>query len=149
MALWLTFGITALVLIAVAFRIDDWGRDWSQNTAELTADADRPGLRPLEINATPEAVAAAVEDWAMKQSQWDIVEVRSEGPDGSIELKLTRTSKLFRFVDDVGVTLSLSDETTAVDASSASRVGKGDLGQNPRNLIELTDAIRDAFPGTQ
>ncbi|MFM9066415.1 MAG: DUF1499 domain-containing protein [Planctomycetota bacterium] len=76
----------------------------------------------------------------------------------TIVIRLTRSTKLFRFVDDVTVrieplTPDSTDAAAAPDrqqespqvrlqAESKSRVGRGDLGQNPRNIRELLDSLR-------
>ena len=52
-------------------------------------------------------------------------------------VRATRTTRLFRFVDDVLLLLEPAHGGTRVSARSASRVGRGDLGQNRRNLAEL------------
>jgi uncharacterized protein (DUF1499 family) len=44
-------------------------------------------------------------------------------------------------VDDVHVRLIADGVNTRVEAKSQSRVGVGDLGQNPRNLRQLTNAL--------
>lgn len=54
-----------------------------------------------------------------------------------------RQSRLFRFKDDVTVSLASQGTGTEARFESASRVGKGDLGQNPRNLRELLKAINE------
>ena len=62
------------------------------------------------------------------------------------ELHATRRTGLFRFVDDVTVRVVERASGTEVYFESASRIGKGDLGQNRRNLKELLRAI-DQQPG--
>ena len=44
------------------------------------------------------------------------------------------------FYDDITVILR-SERGNSVKATSQSRVGKGDLGQNPRNLKELVNFL--------
>ncbi len=53
----------------------------------------------------------------------------------------TRDTRLFRFTDDVYLLIESRPVGAAILARSASRVGKGDLGQNRRNLAELWDAL--------
>jgi uncharacterized protein (DUF1499 family) len=55
---------------------------------------------------------------------------------------LVRTTRLFRFQDDVSLTIVRSDHSTGITAMSRSRVGVGDLGQNPRNIREILNALR-------
>lgn len=150
--------ITVAIVAKVILTVDDWQRDWSHNNAELRRDASKESLRPFDLAATPDAVAGQITDWASMQARWDVID-RTD-VNGYVQLHLTRTTPWMRFVDDIHVELSplplpspgngdspddLAANTTRrtrVHARSQSRVGKGDLGQNPRNLIELTDFLR-------
>jgi len=61
---------------------------------------------------------------------------------------LVRTTRLMRYKDDVMVTLKRVGNETSVDVFSRSRVGKGDLGQNPRNIRELLAHIASFTAGS-
>ena len=54
---------------------------------------------------------------------------------------MTRRTRVFRFIDDITIEFHETTSGVRVEAESRSRVGKGDLGQNPRNLIELSKAL--------
>ena len=56
-------------------------------------------------------------------------------------IQATRTTRLFRFVDDISILLEPAAGGTAISARSGSRIGRGDLGQNRRNLAELWRAL--------
>jgi uncharacterized protein (DUF1499 family) len=111
------------------------------------ADTDEPGdpaLAPRRLGLPPrealEAVRAAVE----RLPRW---RVESIDPD-LLTLRATRRTRLFRYVDDVTVHLESDGGGSRLHAKSRSRVGKGDLGQNRRNLLELFAALdRDGPPG--
>lgn len=128
--------------------IDDWSRDWTTNHAELSMTNPDPLLHPIDIDGDVSSTAERIARWVARQSAWDVV------PDDTSEnrqrMHLTRTTAVFRFVDDIWVELTplptSADEPprTRVDASSQSRVGKGDLGQNPRNLKALRAGILQA-----
>jgi uncharacterized protein (DUF1499 family) len=47
-----------------------------------------------------------------------------------------------RYKDDIRLSIKPADSGSLLSAESRSRVGRGDLGQNPRNLRELLGAIR-------
>lgn len=115
-------------------------RGLTTNTAAISADADDPGLRPVELGYSPNEAADRIEAWAKSQSIWN-VESKEALPE-AVTMHLTRTTRVFRFVDDVNVTIESSDGGSVVTATSQSRVGKGDLGQNPRNLKELIAVLR-------
>ena len=143
---WVALAITLAVMAIIALRIDDWSRDWTQNTAQLSPDAEKPELRPLELSGTSIQIAERIESWIRKQPNWKLVSSETN-QDQTITLKLTRTTKLFRFVDDIVVVLRpISEGHVELNATSGSRIGKGDLGQNPRNLMELTAGLRGVLP---
>ncbi len=154
-ALLITGLITGGIVLSIALRIDDWKRDFSQNEAELSENATREQLKPLEFSSDSETVATALREWVQSESKWQWVssedtESDTESGDGNrtIEIKLTRTTPLFRFTDDITVTIQSTTNGPSggpsggrLTAHSKSRLGKGDLGQNPRNLIELKSGV--------
>ena len=141
---WIALTITLAIFASIALRIDDWGRDWTKNTASLVPDAQREGLRPVELESDLAETQSRLERWVESDSRWSIVSV-SPTDELPVRLKLTRTTPIMRFVDDIEVTIDGRPESGGViiHATSKSRIGKGDLGQNPRNLIELTNGLRD------
>ncbi len=65
------------------------------------------------------------------------------------EMRVVRKTRLFGFEDDI-MALVYSDPGGArLELTSASRLGKGDLGQNPRNLAELLRAVDGAAGDTR
>lgn len=149
--------VTLAVFGVIALQIDDWGRDWSQNFAALEPDADRPELRPVQFEVSVDEITDRVKLWAQKQPNWNWVDTElndsaaknEEGvqepqlPETAATIRLTRTSAVFKFTDDVKVMLKENeDQTVTMTATSQSRVGKGDLGQNPRNLIQLVNGVK-------
>lgn len=108
-------------------------KNWA-NTTEPT----HPDLVPVVLPVPPEAAADLVKAAVATLPRWG---VESESPG---ELKLTRRTRVMRFVDDVTVVLKAAGPGTMIHAASRSRVGKGDLGQNRRNILELLAAIRAA-----
>lgn len=139
--LYAVLAVTALFMLSIFAQIDNWQRDWTTNYAKLDAADEDPGLRPLTVDATPEESAAIIAGWVDGQSKWDIVSKESDGD--VIDIDLTRTTGLMHYTDDIRVRLHADGGQTRVEAESQSRIGKGDLGQNPRNLKELLDGIRN------
>lgn len=145
------FGLATAALVAgrVVWMIDDWSRDWTTNDARLAIGNPDPRLHPIEISGEVEHVVSMIESWVGRQPTWQIV---SDSAGDPRRLHLTRRTSLFRFVDDIHVAITLLESDSAgsprcrVDAESQSRVGKGDLGQNPRNLIELRKGILASEP---
>lgn len=130
-------------------------RGLTTNTAAISADADDPNFRPLVLSDSIDIVAERIEAWTKTTSIWDVVskedvskEVESQevlsqevGPE-RVTMHLTRTTRVFGFVDDIHVTITSADGGCTVTATSQSRIGKGDLGQNPRNLKALIAALK-------
>ncbi|QDU98674.1 DUF1499 domain-containing protein [Lignipirellula cremea] len=121
----------AVVLLFLATTINDWSRDFTTNTAAMDS--------PLESSQSPAALAAMVRSAVDELPRWSLVE--EDTTDQASRLHFTRTTALFRFVDDIRVTITPTATGSQLTARSQSRVGKGDLGQNPRNLQELLTAL--------
>ena len=145
-------GVVTLAIVArVATLVDDWGRDWTTNHAKWDDSATDPQMRPMRLHQRIADVRADLERWVESESIWQIESMTDDpmdtlATDQTQSIHLTRRTKWLRFVDDVHVRLtedvsSSGDVFTRVDAESQSRVGKGDLGQNPRNLKHLRKAF--------
>jgi uncharacterized protein (DUF1499 family) len=109
-----------------------FSRNWA-NTLEPT----HPDLSPLCLPGLLEDASAIVKRAAGLLRGW-----RLEERNTAAELRFTRRTRVFRFVDDVVVHLEPAASGTLIHVSSKSRLGKGDLGQNRRNILELFRAIR-------
>jgi uncharacterized protein (DUF1499 family) len=136
-----------LVLVGIAFALfglfallEDWKRDLTTNYAQLDDNASDPLLRPLVLTMSVDEVATRVTRWGESMPLWEL-QSREQTAD-YLQLHFTRRTRVLRFIDDIYVRLSERDGGTRLDAESRSRFGKGDLGQNPRNLRELTKALR-------
>lgn len=157
---YVALAIGGLILGRLLWMIDDWGRDWTSNHAQWSVSHADPMLHPIEIDADVQQVQTMIQDWVATQPAWQIVtgqaptgdsvprELPSDHtPHSPQRLHLTHCTLLFRFIDDVHVEITPMEPTSGessrcrVDAQSQSRVGKGDLGQNPRNLKELRRGI--------
>lgn len=116
---------------------------WAMMTTnEVTAGEDHPyeGIEPVQIEGQVQdvldRVRAAFEGGG---SRWQTRVVDSQ----ERRLEGTVTTKVFGFVDDVTVWLEEADEGYRVMARSKSRIGKGDLGQNARNLRSFYRRLRE------
>jgi uncharacterized protein (DUF1499 family) len=121
------------------FFLEDWQRDLTTNHAKLERSAKNPLLRPVTLSISSHEAAESVKQWVATQPRWMVV-VETNNED-NLTLELTRTTRLFRFVDDVKIRFEKTNAGVEMHAESRSRVGKGDLGQNPRNLIEIVKAL--------
>ena len=135
-------GFIALV-IGVLSQVENWSRDFTTNAAATDENASDPRLRPIDSVQTPAELAKLVIEASGKLSRWELAEQAEEG--GAVTLHFIRTTGLWKFKDDIRVQIeSKSSGGSRLTAESRSRVGKGDLGQNPRNLRELLAAVRQA-----
>jgi len=145
----LTAAMIMLAIVGIAaLQIDDWSRDLSTNRASTSSVAQNPLLRPLDLPTPPAKVHEQLLLLVDRLPDWSLLEAthqETSKQNASFVLALTRTSKIFHFVDDVHVSLLATPTGTRVELTSQSRIGKGDLGQNPRNIEQLMQALREQF----
>lgn len=165
---YLVAGIGIAMIGKTIWMIDDWGRDWSSNHAALSADHPDESLRPIVSAKSILEVENAVVRWVRGESNWAVMsestnELTSNESDAGQpvaslrRLHLTHTTSILRFVDDVHVQIQNVDRQDSSDpaktsqtilyAESQSRIGKGDLGQNPRNLRALHRGVLAELAG--
>jgi len=105
------------------------------------ADTDEPGdaaLTPPELKQPPAEALRHAEAVIRRLPRWQVE--ASDAAAGT--LHATRRTRLWRFVDDVRLRLEPIPGGVRVHARSQSRLGKGDFGQNRRNLLELFAVLR-------
>ncbi|HEU5117138.1 MAG TPA: DUF1499 domain-containing protein [Isosphaeraceae bacterium] len=128
-----TLLITIVGVATVSFR-DALTKNW----ADIESGATDSALRPILRSETPEHAVSVAVDRISRLPRW---KVESADPkNGTIHA--TRTTRLWRFVDDIHLRFEPTPQGCRITAHSQSRVGKGDLGQNARNLKELARALR-------
>jgi uncharacterized protein (DUF1499 family) len=114
-----------IVLRGIAAFIWPTINDVSTGTTAQYAD-----LKPQTFSEAPERVFA--ESLAVAQSlDW---EVTSQDATAG-EIRAVATTRLFRFKDDVTITVGRAAEGSVVNVRSHSRIGKGDLGANARRIL--------------
>jgi len=128
-------------LVVLSLYVDNWSRDLSTNHAETTRSHSNPLMQPLTIPKERATVATYVTDAIEQLTNWKVESITPEGKRTIIHA--TRTTKLFQFTDDIRVYLNDVEGGVQITATSQSRVGKGDLGQNPRNIAELMSKVRE------
>jgi uncharacterized protein (DUF1499 family) len=133
--------LAAAGFAVVALQIDDWGRDLTTNVAETTREAADSLMQPIRSKRLASDVARDVGRAAGMLRGWTFVG-DAETATG-LELRFERRTKWFRFTDDIRVTIEDRGVDRLVHMQSASRIGGADLGQNPRNIRELSRALRE------
>src|SRR5262245_12269694 len=147
-ALYIGLGLALALVFAIALilvtHVEDWSRDLTTNYAATSDDAADQRLRPIHAAANPAELAAAVVRCAEELPRWQLLE-RTDEPH-EVRLHFVRTAGLVGYKDDIRVRIVLAGDDSRLSAESQSRIGKGDLGQNPRNLRELLGKIRASLP---
>lgn len=111
---------------------------FSRNWADTDEQPGDPAVRPLELSLSMAEALARVEAVIGQLPRWHVEKVDVSA--GTVTA--TRRTRLWRFVDEIAIRLETIPSGTRVHARSQSRVGKGDFGQNRRNLILLLAALR-------
>ncbi len=135
--------LIALLVVWLFVVIDDWGRDFRENEAQTSIAAADVALRPIATTRSLSEVASALRQTLALLPNWSWASDSTAG--GVLTVRLVRTTKLLRFKDDVTVRVVDEGSERVIHAVSRSRVGKADLGQNPRNLRELFTKLREAL----
>jgi uncharacterized protein (DUF1499 family) len=107
------------------------------NDVETGKSPAYPHLQPLAVDRPYDevfqgavAVIASLPRWRLVSASVEVGEIRAE-----VE------TPLFRFVDDVTVHIS-KDNPVVVNVRSRSRVGKGDLGKNAKNISLFLETLK-------
>ena len=104
-----------------------------------------PDLQPQRFPGKPlTTVFEAVLEVA-EELEWEIREANADA--GLIEA--VATVPIFRFRDDVTITLSTSEGGTLVHVRSRSRVGKSDLGENARRIRKFQARLAAVVRGNE
>ena len=107
------------------------------NIVETGRTPEYPDLLPRQYRASKDLVFDAALHAVSRLPRWTLVSSRP----GQGEIRAEATTRLFRFVDDVVVRFTEQNGVTVVNVRSASRVGRGDLGQNARNVRAFFEAL--------
>jgi len=143
---------TALVVVAglIVFfllYIDDWSRDFTTNEAFITEDSADRSLRAPQYTLTTTEMIEAVRSAAGRIRNWEYVGEAGDGE--SVQLLFLRTSRILRFKDDVIIRIERRGGRSVVTGESRSRIGFGDLGQNPRTLRRFLAELQDVWAGSE
>lgn len=147
-ALYIVLGFVAALVLAIGLilvtHVEDWSRDLAINYAATSDDAKDERLRTLDVPLGPADLAVLVTKSVQSLPRWKLVEQAQAG--NAIQLHFVRTTGLVGYKDDIRVRIEPAGSGSRLSAESRSRIGKGDLGQNPRNLRELLGHVRASLP---
>ncbi|MGE0103624.1 MAG: DUF1499 domain-containing protein [Blastocatellales bacterium] len=119
--------ISVILLASVPFLL---GLFWPRiNDVATGATPEYPDILPQAFSQPRDAVfdAALATSKAMG---WDVL--TADQATGTIEA--VATTRIFKFKDDVTITVTRETDRTVVNVRSRSRVGKSDLGENARRI---------------
>jgi uncharacterized protein (DUF1499 family) len=133
---WLLRLAPLLAAAGVVFAYTTWPR---LNDVETGKTPEYPYLQPREYGASPEAVTRSVKRVLGQLRGWQLVG-EGKGPVG-VQIQAVRSTRVFRFKDDVTIRIRSEGGRTRVYVRSKSRLGNADFGQNARNIRELLAAL--------
>src|SRR5262249_54763228 len=107
-----------------------WLDGLSRNWAELDPEAEDPRLRPVVLPLEPGDAVTRAASLIAALPRWSVV---AAAPAAGT-LQAARKTRVWRFVDDVHLRFEPAPRGTRMLGRSQSHVGRGDLGQNARNL---------------
>jgi len=102
-------------------------RNWA-DTDEVSS-----AVAPIDLPVSMSEAMDVLQNAIRALPRWQVESVDAAAG----TLHATRRSRLWRFTDDISIRLEATGTGTRVHARSQARVGKADLGQNRRNLLEL------------
>jgi uncharacterized protein (DUF1499 family) len=132
--LYVLLAVLAGSLLAFTFLLRNWPLI---NVVETGATPEYPEILPRVYVAKPERVFDASMHAVNGLPRWSLRAYRPE----TGELHAEARTRIFRFVDDLTIRIEPRQEGSWVHVRSASRIGKGDFGQNARNIRAFFDEL--------
>lgn len=102
------------------------------NDVATGATPEYPDLQPQHVANPADQVFAA----ALAAAREMELEITAQLPEKG-EIQAVATTRVFRFKDDVSISVTRQGGITTVYVRSHSRIGKGDLGANARRIREF------------
>jgi uncharacterized protein (DUF1499 family) len=119
-------------------------RSWPLiNVVETGRTPEYPDITPRVYREKTSEVFDAALHAVSRLPRWSLV--RSAEEKG--ELSAEASTRVLGFIDDVIIRVSTRGQDTVVDVRSASRVGRGDFGQNARNIRAFLEELDRQMQG--
>jgi uncharacterized protein (DUF1499 family) len=109
---------------------------WMTRNVCDSEKATHSDIRGIQLSVSPEEAVQGIVDLVSRKWLWRVDRI-----EGNV-VHATRRTPVFRFVDDICIKVYAETGGCVVHARSQSRIGKGDLGQNRRNVLELFRMLR-------
>jgi uncharacterized protein (DUF1499 family) len=132
---WIPWTIAAIVALALVVAIDDPMRDFTTNHAAISENAEDPALKPLVFDRPAAELIEATRRAARRIKSWEYI--GTARIDNSSTIVFERTGRVWRLTDDIIIRVEDLGDRSRLTGESRSRIGFGDLGQNPRNLRRI------------
>ena len=100
-----------------------------------------PEVQPLHVKRPADEVFSAVAKLAGTQNRWTVVKVDPQTKTLAAEAR----TKLWRFVDDVTITVEDEAGGSVVNMRSRSRVGVSDFGANAKRIKSFLRRLERAL----
>lgn len=140
---WIPWTIAAIVVLALVAFIDDPMRDFTTNHAAIAQDAEDPSLRAPVLDRPADEVIDAIRRAARRIKNWEYI--GTARIDNASAIVFERTGRVSRLTDDIIIRVEDLGDRCRVTGESRSRIGLGDLGQNPRNLRRILGELAVVF----
>ncbi|AWV89598.1 DUF1499 domain-containing protein [Bradymonas sediminis] len=122
--------VTALLVAAMIWPVI--------NEVETGMSAEYPEIQPQYYTTDPQRVFEETRASVESLDAWTLVSQDA----AQYRLKAQRETQVFGFIDDVSIRVEpVTEFVTRIHVKSASQIGKGDFGQNARNIKELFAAL--------
>jgi uncharacterized protein (DUF1499 family) len=106
------------------------------NIVETGRTPEYPDIQPRYYAVPAVTVFAAALRAAKAMPRWTVSPREEVG-----EIRAEARTRMMRFVDDVSIRVTMDGARTRVDVRSASRIGRGDFGQNARRIRAFFSAL--------
>ena len=100
-----------------------------------------PDVQPLHVKRPADEVFSAAAKLAGSMERWTVVKVDPQ----TRTLVAEARTRLWRFVDDVTITVEEEPGGSVVNMRSRSRVGKSDLGTNAKRIKSFLRRLEGAL----
>lgn len=119
-------------------------RAWPMiNMVETGRTPEYPEVQPQSYQRTKADIFDAALHAVNQLSRWTLVGYDEEHG----EIRAEARSRLWRFVDDITIRITDQKGESVVNVRSASRVGRGDFGQNARNIRRFQEELDAQIAG--